>query len=84
MIIENWKFLINRLMIFIGMIASFISATIKYSSFVIELFNNDTLLAIISLEFVSLAFIFLLLLKIVINFIKDNKESRGVENGYIS
>lgn len=45
MVMENWKFLINRLIIFLGMIGSFMGATFGYSSLLIKIMGESMFLA---------------------------------------
>jgi len=73
---KNWKFLINRLMVFIGMIGSFIGATFGYTKIIISLTNEYIFLALLGFEFLILCLFGLVFLLVLVDFIKDNKRGR--------
>ncbi len=52
---ENWKFLINRLLAFLGMLGTFIGATFTYNSFLISNLGNGIFFAIVGLEMLVLS-----------------------------
>ena len=73
---ENWKFLINRLLAFLGMLGTFIGATFTYNSFLISNLGNGIFFAIVGLEMLVSTLFGLLLLLVIVDMIKDNKKQR--------
>ena len=80
MIMNNWKFLINRLIFLLGMIGSFMSATFGYSEFIINSISLDVFIIAITIEHIGIVTIFLILINVIIDFIKDNKKGRNDGN----
>ena len=76
MVMKNWKFLINRFIIFLGMIGSFMGATFGYSELLIKLLSEDMFLALLGFEFLMLCLFGIIFLLVIIDFIKDNKKRR--------
>lgn len=76
MIMKNWKFLINRLIVILGMIGSFMGATFGYSKLLIEMMNETMFLALLGFEFLVLCLFGLIFIVVLIDFIKDNKRGR--------
>ena len=76
MIMNNWKFLINRLLFFIGMIGSFIGATLGFGNILIENIGLNLFISLMIVEFIGLTIIYFLLLVAIIDFIKDNKKRK--------
>jgi len=67
---EYWKFLINRLLIFIGMIGSFIGATLGYYEKIVEATGKSIFNFFLFAEAFGLVIVFLLIIKTVLSFIK--------------
>lgn len=77
MIIKNWKYLINSLLIMLGMIGTFMSATLSYSKLLIESIGIDLFIVVMTLEMISsITTTYFLFLIVIIDFIKDNKKGR--------
>jgi len=76
MTMNNWKYLINRIIIILGMIGSFMGATLGYSKVLLESIGIDLFIVVMTVELVGLILIFFLLLIVIIDFIKDNKKGR--------
>lgn len=74
MTMENWKFLINRLIVFLGMIGSFMGATFGYSGLLISFIGKNMFLALLGFEFLILCLFEILFLIVFIDYIKDNKK----------
>jgi hypothetical protein len=77
MVMENWKFLINRLIIFLGMIGSFMGATFGYSSLLIKIMGESMFLALLGFEFLILCLFGIIFLLVLIDYIKDNKKRKN-------
>ena len=73
---DNWRFLINRLLAFLGMIGTFIGATFTYNVFLINNLGAGIFFAIVGLEMLVLSLFGLLLLLVIVDMIKDNKKQR--------
>lgn len=73
MIMENWKFLINRLIFILGMIGSFMGATFTYSIILIKITGESMFLALLGFELFMLCLFGIILLLVFIDYIKDNK-----------
>lgn len=73
---NNWKFLINRLIVFIGMIGSFMGATFGYKILLIEILSKEVFVALVGFEFLILNMFGLVFLLVTIDYIKDNKKGR--------
>jgi len=78
--LENWKFLINRLMVFIGMIGSFIGATLGYTDKLINILSFKVVQFFILLEVAGLLIVFIFFMLILIDYIKDIKRGRKDES----
>ena len=76
MTMENWKFLINRLIALLTLIGSFMGATFGYNKFIIQNIGLDIFIVIIALELLSLIIMFFILLIAIIDYIRDNKNKR--------
>lgn len=77
MVMEKWKFLINRLIVLMGMIGSFMGATLGYSNFLIENIGLNIFVITMTLESVGLVVVYFLNIVVIIDFIKDNKRGRN-------
>lgn len=73
---ENWKFLINRLLALLGMLGTFIGTTFGYNLFLISNLGSGIFFAVVGLELLVLSIFGLLLLLVVVDMIKDNKKQR--------
>lgn len=73
---ENWKFLINRLLALLGMLGTFIGATFTYNIFLISNLGSGIFFAVVGLEMLVLSLFGLLLLLVIVDMIKDNKKQR--------
>ena len=76
MIMKNWKYLINSLLIMLGMIGTFMGATLSYSKLLLESIGIDLFIVVITLEMISIIITYFLFLIVIIDFIKDNKKGR--------
>lgn len=73
---KNWEFIINRLLIFLGMIGSFMGATFGYSIILLQIMGEKMFLALLGFEFMALCLFVLVFLVAIIDFIKDIKRGR--------
>ena len=76
MIMKNWKYLINSLLIMLGMIGTFMGATLSYSKLLIDSIGIDLFIVVMTMEMISIIITYFLLLIVIIDFIKDNKKGR--------
>jgi len=73
---EDWKFLINRLFAFIVMIGSFIGATLGYYDKIVEAVGKNIFKFFLFTEAVGIVVVFLLILKVMFDYVKDIKEKK--------
>lgn len=76
MIMKNWEYLINRLMLILGMIGTFMGATLGYAKLLLESIGIDLFVIVMTLEMIGIIIVYFLLLLVIIDFIKDNKKGR--------
>ena len=76
MIMNNWKFLINRLIVVFGMIGSFMGATFGFGNKIINLSNEYVFVALLASEFLTLYLFGIIFLIVLIDYIKDNRQIR--------
>jgi len=73
---ENWKFLIDKLLIALGLVGSFMGTTFSYSDFLIKNIGQESFIFIIGIEMFGLIITYFFFLVTIIDFIKDNKKGR--------
>ena len=73
---EDWRFLINRLLAFIAMIGSFIGATLGYTDKLIKILSLEVVQFFISLEVTGLLIAFTFFIIVLTNYIKDIKDKK--------
>ena len=76
MVMRNWKFMINRLIFILGMIGTFMGATLGYAKLLLENIGIDLFIIVMTLEMIGIIIIYFMLLLVIIDFIKDNKKGR--------
>jgi hypothetical protein len=71
--IDNWKFLINKLLIFLGMIATFMGATLGYTEMLLKNLGKELYITVLTMEMFAITIAYFILIVTIIDFIKDNR-----------